>query len=172
MSVANTLALCGERDGQATGSRADIDDGRRAGRKDPQRFFYDELGFRPGDQRRMRDDEVASPELAGADDESHGLPSYAASDGCVEKRVESIRHRFTAAGEKPGRVPAEDVAGEHVGVERGGPGRVSGSHQPSPALGDPLVQVHECRRRWWGEPGPHGVAGSFSADAFSFSDWS
>ncbi len=85
-----------------------------------ERFFDDELGFRPRNEDVGRDLELEAPELAVADDVGDRLARGAARD--ERRRYAASKPSGggrCAASEQLRAIPAEHVPREHLRVERG-----------------------------------------------------
>ena len=142
--------------------------------QDPQRFLDDQLGIGTRHQGVAGHREVAAPELAGAGDHRDRLAPRPSIDEGLITLVEAGGRGVAVVRQQLRAVPAEDVPGEHLGVDRGGIGSDPRRLELPPRGGDALVQGHpggrrrlrERRDRW-----DQWVA-SPSLDSFSFCDWS
>jgi hypothetical protein len=74
-----------------------------------------------------------------AGDERHGLAPHAAADQRLVRFGEAGRRRTAAVGQEPGAIPAERVARQDFGVDRGGIGSQPRAGQRLARRGDPLV---------------------------------
>ena len=115
-------------------------DGRRSRRGHRERLFDDELGFRPRDEDGGRDVEVEAPELPVPGDVGDRFACGAASDQRLESGYEAGRRGKVPRVRSLRAVPAEHVAREHLGVERGVVLRDAGADERRTRPADLLAQ--------------------------------
>ena len=138
--------LGGQRDRHAAGPGADVGEQARAARaaRQTQRLLDQQLGLGTRREHAGPHLELQAPELAPADDGGHRLAARAPVEGSVVGRPEALRRRVPPVAQVRRPVPAQDVACEHLGVERRDVRRQARGDQPRRGGPDPLDDGHDA----------------------------